>query len=146
MVSHSKAKKSKPTYVYNKLDEKFKLYHKLHSAETGQKEPLQQIVSKPEAGKITGVLKHFNPLHHGISEPKRGSAVKIDEKIPPKKEIISEQGNSAQKNDLGGRPHHTSILDRFWHFAIKPSNLCYLPHLLFLRIAAGEYLHDAFSC
>jgi len=91
VVSHSKAKKSKPTYVYNKLDEKFKLYHKLHSAETGQKEPLQQIVSKPEAGKITGVLKHFNPLHHGISEPKRGSAVKIDEKIPPKKEIISER-------------------------------------------------------
>ncbi|HLC62285.1 MAG TPA: ATPase, T2SS/T4P/T4SS family [Candidatus Nanoarchaeia archaeon] len=119
MVSHSKAKKSKPTYVYNKLDEKFKLYHKLHSAETGQKEPLQQIVSKPEAGKITGVLKHFNPLHHGISEPKRGSAVKIDEKIPPKKEIISEQGNSAQKNDLGGRPHHTSILDRFRNFSMK---------------------------
>ena len=116
MVNHSKSKKGKPRYVYNKLDEKFKLYHKIHSAEAGHKAAPPQIDSKPEAKKFAGVLKHFNPIHH---EPKKDSDLKINEKILPEKEISSGQFKAAQKANSEGNPHHASILDRFKNFRSK---------------------------
>ena len=129
MVNHGRSKKGKPTYVYNKLDEKFKLYHKLHSAETEYKAASPQAASKPEAKNIAGVLKHFNPLHHKPPEPKKDSALKIDEKILPEKEISSEQFKAAQKESSEEKPHHTSILDRFKNFRMKShhENIAQLP-------------------
>jgi len=113
-------KKDKTKYIYKKLDEKFKLYHEAHSAEINHKAPVPQVDSKPASKNIMGILQHFNPLHHGASEPKKDSALKIDEKILPKMDIHSGQSKATQNGNSDDKPHHASVLDRFKNFGLKP--------------------------
>ena len=119
MIKHNSSIKGKPKFIYDKLDEKFKLYHQFHSAETGQKPILQQADSKTDENHMGEILKHFNSQHQDRSEPKNNSGLKINEKILPKKEIISRQSNASKKVDSIGELHHNSILDMFKNFSLK---------------------------